>query len=175
MNLQGKQILAFTDDDFEDLEMWYPILRLREAGAKVVIAGSKANTTYVGKYGVPLVSDVSFNDVSADDYAGLYVPGGWAPDKLRRYESVLELTRRFHESHKPIAHICHAGWVLISARICEGYTMTSTPGIKDDLMNAGAIWVDEEVVVDRNIVSGRRPPDLPAFTLAFVKLLAEQP
>jgi protease I len=174
MNLHGKQILAFTDDDFEDLEMWYPILRLREAGAKVVIAGLKANTQYVGKYGVPLVSDVSFNDVSADDYAGLYVPGGWAPDKLRRYESVLNLTRRFHESQKPIAHICHAGWVLASAGICKGYTMTSTPGIKDDLINAGAIWVDEEAVVDRNIVSGRRPPDLPAFTLAFVKLLGEQ-
>jgi len=174
MNLHGKQILAFTDDDFEDLEMWYPILRLREAGAKVVIAGLKANHTYMGKYGVPLVSDVSFNDVSADEYAGLYVPGGWAPDKLRRYSSVIELTQDFHKSQKPIAHICHAGWVLISAKICEGYTMTSTPGIKDDLENAGAIWVDEEVVVDRNIVSGRRPPDLPAFTLAFVKLLAEQ-
>src|SRR5690554_1751815 len=103
LNLHGKQVLAFTDDDFEDLEMWYPILRLREAGAKVVIAGLHANTKYVGKYGVPLVSDVSFDDVNADDYAGLYVPGGWAPDKLRRYDSVLNLTRRFHETRKPIA------------------------------------------------------------------------
>jgi protease I len=174
MELQGKRILAFTDDEFEDLEMWYPILRLRESGAEVVIAGSKAKTTYVGKYGVPLQSDVSFDDIQADDFAGLYVPGGWAPDKLRRYTSVLELTKRFHESRKPIAHICHAGWVLISARICDGYTMTSTPGIKDDLENAGAIWVDQEVVVDRHIVSGRRPPDLPAFTKAFVQLLAQQ-
>lgn len=171
-NLQGKRILAFTDDEFEDLEMWYPVLRLREAGAEVVVAGLYANHMYTGKYGVPLQSDASFEQLRAEDFDGLYVPGGWAPDKLRRYESVLKLTRDFHEAKKPIAHICHAGWVLISAKICEGYTMTSTPGIKDDLINAGATWVDQEVVVDRHIVSGRRPPDLPAFTLAFVNLLA---
>lgn len=172
MELQSIRVLAFVDDEFEDLEMWYPILRLREAGADVVVAGPESGKKYTGKYGVPLVSDVAFNEVNADDYAGLYVPGGWAPDKLRRYEDVLRLTRTFHERRQPIAHICHAGWVLISAKICDGYTMTSTPGIKDDLENAGAIWVDQEVVVDRHIVSGRRPPDLPAFTLAFVKLLA---
>ena len=170
--LAGKRVLAFTDDEFEDLEMWYPVLRLRESGAEVVVAGARGGQKYIGKYGVPLISDVSFDDVSADSFDGLYVPGGWAPDKLRRYAGVLKLTRDFHQASKPIAHICHAGWVLISAKICEGYTMTSTPGIKDDLENAGAIWVDEEVVVDRNIVSGRRPPDLPAFTLAFVNLLA---
>jgi len=170
--LTGKRVLAFTDDEFEDLEMWYPILRLREAGAEVVIAGLKSKHTYMGKYGVPLQSDVSFDEISSADFDGLYVPGGWAPDKLRRYASVLNLTQEFHAAKKPIAHICHAGWVLISAKICEGYTMTSTPGIKDDLVNAGAIWVDKEVVVDRHIVSGRRPPDLPAFTLAFVNLLA---
>lgn len=101
----------------------------------------------------------------------LYIPGGWASDKLRRDETVLRLTQEFHEMQKPIAHICHAGWVLISAKICQGFTMTSTPGIKDDLENAGAIWVDREVVVDRHIVSGRRPPDLPAFAIEFVKLL----
>lgn len=170
--LKGVRVLAFTDDEFEDLEMWYPVLRLRESGAEVVVAGTKANHAYKGKYGVPLVSDASFEEVDAADFDGLYVPGGWAPDKLRRYESVLRLTREFHASQKPIAHICHAGWVLISAKICGGYTMTSTPGIKDDLENAGATWVDQEVVVDRHIVSGRRPPDLPAFTLAFVNLLA---
>lgn len=174
MNLTGLKVLAFTDDEFEDLEMWYPVLRLREAGAEVVIAGPEAGKVYTGKYGVPLKADISFEAAAAGDYAGLYVPGGWAPDKLRRYVSVLELTRAFHEAQKPIAHICHAGWVLVSAKICSGYTMTSTPGIRDDLENAGAIWVDEEVVVDRHIVSGRRPPDLPAFTLAFVELLAKR-
>lgn len=173
MELKGRKVLAFVDDEFEDLEMWYPVLRLREAGAEVHVAGPKAGHTYMGKYGVPLVADVSFDDVRSEDYAGLYVPGGWAPDKLRRYASVLQLTKEFHESRKPIAHICHAGWVLISAKICEGYTMTSTPGIKDDLENAGAIWVDEEVVVDRHIVSGRRPPDLPAFMREFIRVLSE--
>ncbi len=173
MDLQGKKVLAFVDEEFEDLEMWYPVLRLREAGAEVVVAGPEAGQVLHGKYGVPLKSDVSFNDVKSEDFIGLYVPGGWAPDKLRRYEAVLRLTREFHEAKKPIAHICHAGWVLISAKICEGYTMTSTPGIKDDLENAGAIWVDEEVVVDRHIVSGRRPPDLPAFTKEFVRVLSE--
>lgn len=172
MELTGMKILAFTDDEFEDLEMWYPILRLREAGAQVDIAGTKKGQVYQGKYGVPLTSDYEFGEVASSDYAGLYVPGGWAPDKLRRFADVLRLTREFHEAGKPIAQICHAGWVLISAKIVSGYTMTSTPGIRDDLENAGAIWVDQEVVVDRNIVSGRRPPDLPAFTKAFVDVLA---
>ncbi|WP_438446707.1 type 1 glutamine amidotransferase domain-containing protein [Gorillibacterium sp. sgz5001074] len=172
MELSGKKILAIVDEEFEDLEMWYPILRLRESGAQVDIAGPKAKTVYHGKYGVPITTDYAFGDVSSSDYAGYYVPGGWAPDKLRRYADVLRLTREFHEAAKPIAQICHAGWVLISAKIVRGYTMTSTPGIRDDLENAGAVWVDEEVVVDRNIVSGRRPPDLPAFTKAFVEVLA---
>lgn len=173
MELKGYKVLAFVDEEFEDLEMWYPVLRLRESGAEVHLAGPKANTVYHGKYGVPLTTDYSIAEVKSKDYVGLYVPGGWAPDKLRRYADVLRLTKEFHEAQKPIAHICHAGWVLASAKICAGYTMTSTPGIKDDLENAGAIWVDEEVVVDRNIVSGRRPPDLPAFTKEFVRVLAE--
>lgn len=170
-DLKGQRILAFVDEEFEDLEMWYPVLRLREAGAVVDIAGPKAQEIYHGKYGVPITTDVAFEEVSAADYDGLYVPGGWAPDKLRRYADVLRFTREIHEAQKPIAQICHAGWVLISAKIVEGYTMTSTPGIRDDLENAGAIWVDEEAVVDRNIVSGRRPPDLPAFMKAFIEVL----
>ncbi|WP_028549405.1 type 1 glutamine amidotransferase domain-containing protein [Paenibacillus sp. UNC451MF] len=173
MELKGYKVLAFVDEEFEDLEMWYPVLRLRESGAEVHLVGPKANTVYHGKYGVPLTTEYAFQDVSSEDYIGLYVPGGWAPDKLRRYADVLRLTKEFHEAEKPIAHICHAGWVLASAKICAGYTMTSTPGIKDDLENAGAIWVDKEVVVDRNIVSGRRPPDLPAFTKEFVRVLAD--
>lgn len=171
--LTGQKILAFVDDEFEDLEMWYPVLRLREEGAIVHIAGAKAKAKYIGKYGVPIETDYAFDEVRSEDYDGLYVPGGWAPDKLRRYSEVLQLTRECHEANKPIAQICHAGWVLISAKIVEGFTMTSTPGIRDDLENAGATWIDEEVVVDRNIVSGRRPPDLPAFMRAFIALLAE--
>lgn len=173
MELKGYKVLAFVDEEFEDLEMWYPVLRLRESGCEVHTAGLQAGRAYRGKYGVPLVADRSLDEVKSEDYIGLYVPGGWAPDKLRRYEQVLRLTREFHEASKPIAHICHAGWVLASAKICAGFTMTSTPGIKDDLEHAGAIWVDREVVVDRHIVSGRRPPDLPAFTREFLRVLAE--
>jgi protease I len=171
MNLSNYKILAFVDEEFEDLEMWYPVLRLRESGATVDIVGPKAKTVYHGKYGVPITTDFAFNEVQSSDYIGLYVPGGWAPDKLRRYADVLRLTQEFHAAEKPIAQICHAGWVLISAKIVNGYTMTSTPGIRDDLVNAGATWVDEEVVVDRNIISGRRPPDLPAFSKEFVQVL----
>lgn len=171
MRLSKIKILAFVDEEFEDLEMWYPVLRLREEGARVDIVAAKSNTTYHGKYGVPIISTYAFHEVHEKDYQGLYVPGGWAPDKLRRYVEVLNLTQQFHAANKPIAQICHAGWVLISAKIVNGYTMTSTPGIRDDLENAGATWIDEEVVIDRNIISGRRPPDLPAFTKAFVDLL----
>jgi protease I len=173
MKLQGKKVLAFVDEEFEDLEMWYPVLRLREEGAVVHTAGPKGQTVYHGKYGVPLQSDISFDEAGSASYDGLYVPGGWAPDKLRRYDKVLALTQEFHRDGKPIAQICHAGWVLISAKIVSGFRMTSTPGIKDDLQNAGATWLDEEVVVDRNIVSGRRPPDLPAFMREFIRLLAK--
>jgi protease I len=172
VELSGRKVLAYVDEEFEDLEMWYPVLRLREAGAIVEIVGPKAKTAYHGKYGVPIITDFAFNEVKSEDYIGLYVPGGWAPDKLRRYPDVIRLTQEFHAVNKPIAQICHAGWVLISAKIVKGYTMTSTPGIRDDLENAGATWVDEEVVIDRNIVSGRRPPDLPAFSKAFVDVLA---
>lgn len=172
MELKGKKILAFIEADFEDLEMSYPVLRLNEAGAHVDIAGLEGSKQYIGKYGVPMQSDISFKGVQAADYDGLVVPGGWAPDKLRRYEDVLRITREFHEAGKPIAHICHAGWVLVSAGICKGYKMTSTPGIKDDMINAGATWINEEVVVDRHIVSSRRPSDLPAMMREYIKLLA---
>ncbi|MDP5273316.1 type 1 glutamine amidotransferase domain-containing protein [Chengkuizengella axinellae] len=174
MNLQGKKVLAFVEKEFEDLELWYPVLRMREAGLQVDLVGPKANETYIGKYGVPITTEKAFDEVDSKDYIGLYVTGGWAPDKLRRYEDVLRLTREIHQSEKPIAHICHGGWVLVSAKICEGFTMTSTPGIKDDLENAGATWIDQEVVVDRHIVSGRRPPDLPNFTKEFIRVLSEK-
>lgn len=170
--LAGKTILAFVEEQFEDLEMWYPVLRLREAGAEVHVAGPEAGRVYHGKYGVPITADKALQDVSANDYDGLIIPGGWAPDRLRRYKEVLELTRVIHEAGKPIGHICHAGWVLASAKIVNGYKMTSTPAIKDDLEHAGAIWVDEEAVVDRNIVSARRPADLPAYMEAYIQLLA---
>lgn len=173
MSLNGKKIIALVDHDFEDLELWYPVLRLREEGVQVDLVGTKANHKYVGKYGVPVETDFSFSEVDIEDYHGILVPGGWAPDKLRRFPEVLNMVIGMNESQKVIGQICHAGWVLISAKILNGKKVTSTPGIKDDMENAGAIWFDEPVVVDGNLVSSRRPPDLPDYMKAFIKVLKE--
>lgn len=172
-SLSGKRVLAFTGDDYEDLELWYPVLRLREAGATVTIAGVKAGHSYRGKNGYPSVSDAAIDDVRAADFHGLVVPGGWMPDKLRRDAKTLELTRSFAESGKLVASICHGPWILISAGVCRGVKMTSTPAIKDDLMNAGAEWSDRELVSDRHFISSRRPGDLPAFGAAIVEFLGK--
>ncbi|ADC49600.1 PfpI family intracellular peptidase [Alkalihalophilus pseudofirmus OF4] len=171
MRLEGKKVIQIVSKDFEDLELWYPVLRLREEGAEVHIAGEKANETYIGKYGVPIVSEYSFEEINPEEYDAILVPGGWSPDLLRRFDSVLNMVRTLNDQNKPIGQICHAGWVLISAKILEGKTVTSTPGIKDDMMNAGATWVDKPVVVDGNIVSSRRPPDLPDYMREFIKVL----
>ena len=166
-------IASLVSADFEDLEFWYPTLRLREAGHEVHILGEKADSTYHGKYGVPARSTHSFLAVTPNDYDALLVPGGWAPDKLRRYPEVLSLVREMDRSGKVIGEICHAGWVLISAGILEGRTVTSTPGIRDDMENAGATWVDQDVVIDGHIVSSRRPPDLPAYGAALMAALTQ--
>ncbi|WP_334072061.1 MULTISPECIES: type 1 glutamine amidotransferase domain-containing protein [Paenibacillus] len=173
MRLSGKKVIALVDEEFEDLELWYPIYRVREEGAEVHLAGLEKGKKYIGKYGVPAVTDMSFEEVRSSDYDGILVPGGWAPDKLRRYGKVLEVIRELNEAKKPIGQICHAGWVLISAGILKGVTVTSTPGIRDDMENAGAVWKDEPVVVDGHIVSARRPPDLTEYGKAFVDALAD--
>lgn len=171
--LDNKKVLSLIYDDFEDLELWYPILRLREEGVKVVVAGEKANEKYVGKYGVPAYSDCSFLEVNVEEYDGILIPGGWAPDKLRRFPEVLEIVAKMNEQNKVIGQICHAGWVSISAKILNGKNVTSTPGIKDDMENAGATWIDEPVVVDGNIVSSRRPMDLPNYMKKYIEVLSK--
>ncbi|MFD1038212.1 type 1 glutamine amidotransferase domain-containing protein [Virgibacillus byunsanensis] len=173
MRLKTKKVIALVDHDFEDLELWYPVLRLQEEGAEVHLVGKEADKKYIGKYGVPAESAYAFTDIKADDYDAILVPGGWAPDKLRRYPEVLEFISMMDQAKKPIGQICHAGWVLISADILQGKQVTSTPGIKDDMTNAGATWVDEAVVVDGHLVSSRRPPDLPPYVKAFADKLAE--
>lgn len=175
MRLENKRVIALVDHDFEDLELWYPILRLQEEGATVHLIGSRAKHTYIGKYGVPAVSDFGFKDLqaSAGNYDGILVPGGWAPDQLRRYPEVIQYIQEMNKEEKVIGQICHAGWVLISADILKGKTVTSTPGIKDDMTNAGATWIDEAVVVDGHLISSRRPPDLPPYMKAFADKLAE--
>lgn len=173
MELSGKRVLIFVGDDYEDLELQYPKYRLREAGAEVVVAGLEAGVTYKGKHGYPQVSEAKLADLSADTFHGLVVPGGWMPDKLRRYEEVLSITRGIHEQRKCLASICHGGWINISADVVKGFNYTSTPGIKDDLVNAGVSeWIDEEVVVDRHHVSSRRPDDCPAFCRAIIEVMA---
>ncbi|MGX8795594.1 type 1 glutamine amidotransferase domain-containing protein [Fusibacter sp. JL298sf-3] len=166
-----KKIVIVVDEQAEDLELLYPYYRLQEAGYEVHLAGVEANRSYKGKYGVPYTSDVSFEGVNASEYAGILIPGGWAPDKLRRYERVKTLVQAFHAAKKPIGQICHAGWVTISAGVLQGVQVTSTPGIKDDMENAGALWRDAPVVVDGHFVSSRWPKDLPAYMKAYLECL----
>ena len=168
---KNKKIVCFLEDYFEDLELWYPVLRLREAGYEVVLAAPEAGKTYHGKYGVPAESDKAFTDIDPEDFIGLLVPGGWAPDKIRRYDSALDIVKAMDKAEKPIGHICHAGWVLSSADILKGRHVTSTPGIKDDLIHAGATWSDEPAITDGHIISSRRPPDLPDYLIAYLEAL----
>ncbi len=169
--LEGQRYLIFVEHEYEDLELWYPKLRLEEAGAQVVVAGPKLGVTYRGKHGYPCVADADIPDIKAGDFQGVVCPGGWAPDKLRRDEKVLGLVRQFTAAGKLVAAICHGGWIPISAGVYEGVRVTGSPGIKDDLVNAGAVWEDAEVVVDRQFVSSRRPSDLPAFCAAILDLI----
>ncbi|MFQ3621544.1 MAG: type 1 glutamine amidotransferase domain-containing protein, partial [Spirochaetales bacterium] len=154
-------------------EFWYPYYRLKEEGATLVVAGEQGGVMYHGKYGVPATSDIAYKDAKAEEFDGLLVPGGWAPDKLRRFPEVLELVRALNNRKALLGQICHAGWVFISAGILKGKKVTSTPAIKDDMINAGAIWVDEPVVVDGNIISSRRPADLPFYTRSIIEFFSK--
>ncbi len=163
-------ILFLLDDVYEDLELWYPLLRLQEEGHRTEIAAT-ALKQYEGKHGYPALSTVLIADVQSGDYDGIVIPGGFMPDKLRRDPKVLSLTRSFHAEGKMVAFICHGGWIPISAGILRGKKATGSLGIKDDLENAGAVWVDDAVVVDGNLVSSRTPKDLPDFGRAIVNYL----
>lgn len=171
-NLANQNVLIFVGSDYEDLELQYPKYRLIEAGASVTCAGEAAKTTYLGKHGYPQVADAAIADIQATDYDGLILAGGWMPDKLRRDPKVLAITRHMAEAGKPLAAICHGGWIAISADVLKGVKQTGSPGIKDDLINAGAIYEDAPVVVDRHFISSRRPDDLPQFMAAVVEALA---
>jgi protease I len=167
-SLEGKRAAVMIGPLFEDSEATYPYYRLQEAGADVALIGLEADATVTGKHGQDLTTDRAAGDVSADDLDILVIAGGYGPDKLRTDEGVKSLVRAMNEQEKPIAFICHAGWVPISAGILEGRRCTSVPAIADDMRNAGVEWEDSEVVVDGNLVSSRRPPDLPAFMRALI-------
>jgi protease I len=168
IRLSGKKIAVLVEADYQDMEVWFPILRLREEG--VVVVGTGSSTTYKGKYGYPITVDISADRVQAEQFDGVVIPGGWAPDRLRQYKTVLDFVRKLSKAGKPVAAICHGGSVLASADVVRGKHLTSFIAIRDDLKNAGAIWEDKEVVVDGNLVTSRRPDDLPAFMRAFIGL-----
>jgi protease I len=172
--LQGSRVLVLVGEDYEDLELWYPKLRLIEAGAEVIVAGPEANRIYPGKHSYPCKSDAAIADMHAVDFTGLVVPGGFMPDKLRRDAKVLELVREFDQAGKLIAAVCHGGWIPISAGVYRGVRVTGSLGIKDDLDNAGAIWEDSAVVVDRHFVSSRKPDDLPDFCRGILGVLEQR-
>ncbi|MFM7207163.1 MAG: type 1 glutamine amidotransferase domain-containing protein [Planctomycetaceae bacterium] len=172
--LEGLRILALVGDDYEDLELWYPKLRLEEAGGHVTLAGRGTGVTYRGKHGYPCTSDAAIADMEPGDFHGIVIPGGWMPDALRRDPATCALVRGFSAAGKLVAAICHGGWIPISAGLYRGVRVTGSLGIKDDLINAGGLWEDRAVVVDRHFVSSRKPADLPAFMTAVVDLLTRR-
>ena len=171
MELNGKTVAILVENLYQELEVWYPLLRLREAGARVVTVGQEACQTYTSKHGYPVTADRALAQVSAGELDALVIPGGYAPDILRRYPKALDLVRDMNAAGKIVAAICHAAWVLCSAGILKGRRATCFFAIKDDLIHAGASYVDEEVVVDRNLITSRKPDDLPAFCREIIAAL----
>lgn len=175
MSLAGRRVLIFAASHYEELELWYPKIRLEEEGVATVVAGV-GEKTYLGKRGgYPVTVDAHVDDMAAEDFDGLVIPGGYAPDILRRHQQVLALTRDICAAGKPVGFICHAGWVPISAGILRGRRGTSVGAIRDDLVNAGMAWEDAPVVVDGNLISSRTPADLGHFMRAFLHALASRP
>jgi protease I len=174
MKLTGKRIAYLVGPGFEDLEFWVPVMRLREEGASITIIGLKAGEVYHGKNGLEARSETGIEDVRPEQFDALVIPGGWAPDRLRRYDSVKNFVRRINEANKIIGMICHAGLVGISAGIVKGHDATGSEGIKDDLINAGARWRDEPAFRSGNIVWGRVVPDIPDFCRELVAALSSE-
>ena len=173
MTLTGKRVLIFAASYYEELELWYPKVRLEEEGATTVVGGV-GEKVYHGKRGsYPVTVDAHVDELEAGTFHGLVIPGGYAPDILRRHAKVLSLTRDIFQAGKPVGFICHAGWVPISAGIVRGRRGTSVGAIRDDLVNAGMRWEDAPVVVDGNLISSRTPADLGHFMRAFLKALGD--
>lgn len=168
--LEGRQVVVLAEDLYEDLELWYPVLRLREEGAQVTIAGTGAKS-YTGKHGYPVATDTAVEKVSSADFDALVVPGGYAPDRLRRYAEVSRLVAEMSQQGKVVAAICHAAWVLISAGVLKGRRVTCFHAIKDDVINAGAEYQDQEVVRDQTLITSRKPADLGAFCREIIAAL----
>lgn len=166
------QVAVLVEANYQDMEVWVPLYRLQEAGYDTVVVAPRPGT-YQSKHGYPCMAAAVASELDASDFAGVVVPGGWAPDRLRQDPGVTRFVKALADSGKVVAAICHAGWVLVSAGICSGRRMTAYKAIKDDMVNAGAEFVDEEVVRDGNIITSRTPDDLPAFCRELVKALDE--
>lgn len=172
MTLSGKRVAILVEQQYQEMELWYPVYRLREAGCVVTIVGPEADKSYPSKLGYPCKSDAAAHSVTAQDFDGLIVPGGFAPDYMRRHESMLKLVREMHAAAKLLASICHGPWIFCSTGVVKGRRATCFYAIKDDLINAGASYVDAEVVVDGHVITSRKPDDLPAFMKAFMNRFA---
>jgi protease I len=170
--MAGKRIALYVDNFYQELEVWYPLLRMKEAGVEVVTVGAEAGKVYTSKLGYPVTADKSYAQVSAAEFDGLIIPGGYAPDHIRRHPRAIELAKEMHASGKLVAAICHGPWVLCSTGTLKGRRVTGFFSIKDDLVNAGALFEDAEVVVDGCLVTSRKPEDLPAFCAACLRVLA---
>jgi protease I len=173
MAVSDKRVLIFAEDNYEDLELWYPKLRLIEAGVQVTVAGPREKV-YKSKHGYPVETDGNVADYNPAEFDGVVVPGGFCPDRLRRYEEVLSFTREIAQAGKMFSAVCHGGWVLVSADVLRGRRCTSVPAIKDDMKNAGGVWVDEPCVVDGGLVTAQVPKDLPAFCREMLAVLEQQ-
>lgn len=171
MRLTGKRVAILAENHYQDQEVWYPYYRLKEEGAEVVVVGTGSAKTYTSKFGYPIDADKSASEVSAADFDAVIIPGGYAPDLMRRYADMVKLVREAVLADKVVASICHGGWMLASAKILQGRTVTSFFAIKDDLEHAGATFTDVEVAVDRNLITSRMPGDLPAFLRAIIAAL----
>lgn len=166
--LKGKTFVVPVANFYDEKEFWYPYFRLQEEGGKVIVLGDKAGGEYKSKSGMAAVADKAYGEVKATDVDGIVIPGGFAPDYMRRSRELLDLVKALCDQDKLVAFICHAGWVPISAGILKNRRATSVGAIKDDLVNAGCIWEDKAVVVDRNLISSRTPADLPQFFVAIM-------
>jgi protease I len=174
MRLKGRKVILLAENLYQDLELWVPYYRLKEEGAEVTIVGSGSSRTYTSKNGLPVDVQKEAKEIDMSQYDGVLIPGGYAPDLMRRYPEMVRIVREAHQKGKVIAAICHAGWMLASAGILKGKKATGFFAIKDDMVNAGAHYVDEEVVRDGNLITSRKPDDLPAFCREMIEALAKR-
>ena len=173
MRLKGKKVVLLAENLYQDLELWVPYYRLKEEGAEVTIVGTGSSQAYTSKHGYPVEVNKEAKEINMSKYDGVVIPGGYAPDMMRRYPEMVKIVKDAHQKGKVIAAICHAGWMLVSAGILKGKKVTGVSAIKDDLVNAGANYVDEEVVRDGNLITSRKPDDLPAFCREMIEALSK--